>query len=568
MKFAISSALVEANCSCFRAKRMLVAGISKGRSWFLRIATELCRQITNFFKRVQFGHDEFNYCRHNKQLWKSTNFPDSNKVVVLGLFDSKPSIVCYAFFANELARFHEARIASYSLVGRTNQTLVELYASFGARLELRPQDLCRWEVQASQLSELIIPNLKTKSEVLAISVEGVCIGDILYDSYLRYYNEPTLKLQDDRFHDLIKLALQIFFACKEYITQNEPVAFITDDYSYLNSGIMTRLMHQKKVPIYMVCFGDPFYILRLEAGHSGAGHGFPAPVALPCYKYAEIFASLTPEQQSMGIEAGRKTLQKRLSGDICPLVRMSGSAFTAAEGRILEPGDEPRILVLMHDFVDSPHGYREMMFPDFWEWITFLLDRAAQTNFRWYVKPHPCLADPSRRAINEANQAIVEQLKKIYPTVHFLDPTASNARIVQDGISAMYTVHGTSAHEFAYLGVPVVNCGDNPHISYNFNIHARTIDEYEDCIAQSDKLDINIEKTKIEEFVYMHYLYFPEKAKVSANPFGSSYFKRPDWFLQLRGSAALRDYLNDRTPDLSQRVSSALREWLEREVAA
>jgi len=40
--------------------------------------------------------------------------------------------------------------------------------------------------------------------------------------------------------------------------------------------------------------------------------------------------------------------------------------------------------------------------------------------------------------------------------------------------------------------VPVVNCGDNPPIAYNFNIHAKTLEQYEACIRGADRLQVRI----------------------------------------------------------------------------
>ena len=253
---------------------------------------------------------------------------------------------------------------------------------------------------------------------------------------------------------------------------------------------------------------------------------------------------------------GRQTLEARLSGKFCPLVRMPGTTYGESSQRILDEGTEPRILVMLHDFIDSPHGYREMLFPDFYEWIVFLLERAEKTPFRWYVKPHPAAADPSRKALNKANDHVVEDLRARFPGVTFLPETASNQQILADGISAMFTVHGTAGHEFAYHGVPVVNCGDNPHIAYDFNIHAASLEEYERCIREADRLTVQTDRRAIEEFVYMHYFHLADHLGSPVNPIDEQILDRPDGLARLEQASVLDQLMAAATPERERGVEA------------
>ena len=47
---------------------------------------------------------------------------------------------------------------------------------------------------------------------------------------------------------------------------------------------------------------------------------------------------------------------------------------------------------------------------------------------------------------------------------------------------------------------------DNPHILYDFNLHARNLEEYENMILNFDKYKINYDKNNIKEFYLMHNL--------------------------------------------------------------
>ena len=57
------------------------------------------------------------------------------------------------------------------------------------------------------------------------------------------------------------------------------------------------------------------------------------------------------------------------------------------------------------------------------------------------------------------------------------------------------------------LGIKVINCAYNPHIAYNFNWHATTVNDYKRLLLNLHKLDKKISEEEIYEFFYVHYYY-------------------------------------------------------------
>jgi hypothetical protein len=70
------------------------------------------------------------------------------------------------------------------------------------------------------------------------------------------------------------------------------------------------------------------------------------------------------------------------------------------------------------------------------------------------------------------------------------------------------TLYGTVSHELAYLGVPSIAAGHNPHISYSFCHTARNRDEYSRLILAYQSLPRSVERLRQEslEFYCMHNL--------------------------------------------------------------
>lgn len=499
----------------------------------------------------------------SREKWPQDHPTDPGAVVLVSAYPWKESVFCYAYAANCLARATRASIRSFLFKGsRRRGNLEEIYASFGARFDLGMDDAKRFEKEAAALADKIFRGLRTKADVVNISINGIPLGDHIYDFYLRQFAQVTIDLGDDRLKNTIFEAALIYFAAKEYLAAHRVTALLPDHLLYLNCGILTRLASLAGVPIYQMGFGPDFLLTPITFQDAGADAKFHS-LGRPYPQYRELFARLTPDEQQKARARGRQKLTDRLAGKVDSCVMPGLSAYQDGEAKpVLTDSGKPRVLVLLHEFSDAPHIFRKMLFADFYEWIYFLLERAEKTPFQWYVKPHPDFDEPSRKAINEANQRVVDELRERFPNVIFLPSSASNRQIVAEGIASMFTVHGTAGHEFAYLGVPVVNAGDNPHIKYSFNFHARSLEDYESYIERAGHLEIAIDRSEIEEFIYMNYLYMMDKYRWEANPIVRSLVDAPDYLQRCQKPEILDDFMAGVTPENDLAIARCFEKFL------
>jgi hypothetical protein len=448
----------------------------------------------------------------------------SDSVVLVGIFHWNASVHCYAHITNHLARKTGSVIEWFYLHGRRNYLYEQIFASFGARRGLSTDKLGIDEDAAQQLSAEIFEGLRTKWDVVNLAIAGVEMGDLVYDTYLRTRFRTTVDLHDPALREIILQTIRLTWAAKNYLERKKVVAVIVDHTVYIHCGIMARLACCADIPVFQAYYGPDFYVIRVENDREISD----VPTRLPCAQYRTMFGRLTPAQQVSARQRGREGLEERLSGKVDGVL-FTRTAYESHDTKaIFPPTTKPRMLVLLNDFCDTVHCYRRMLFPDFYEWIHFVLRIAEQTQFEWYVKPHPSILvfdELGRPEQKEANRLVIAELQEKYPSIHFLDPRVSNRQIIAEGVSAMFTVHGTAGHEFAYLGVPVVNAGDNPHVSYGFNIHPKTVEEYEHCIRSANALNLEIRHDEIEEFFYMNYFYFCEHQRAEGNPIPANYFK-------------------------------------------
>ena len=144
-----------------------------------------------------------------------------------------------------------------------------------------------------------------------------------------------------------------------------------------------------------------------------------------------------------------------------------------------------------------------MTFPDFYEYLKFF-GRISEKfkEYQWLIKPHP--------NDTASSDHIFKNLSEKFPNIIILNKKASNIDILRLKPNLIITNHSTAGHEFAYLKIPVLNTGDNIHIDYNFNLHARSKKEILDILKNLDFYinKISYNRDLIYEFMYMHFVYY------------------------------------------------------------
>ncbi|HSI10795.1 MAG TPA: hypothetical protein VK961_02070 [Chthoniobacter sp.] len=516
------------------------------------------------------------YIRFNRELWGTPPATDQNGVFLVGLYPWFPCMPGYAHFANHFAGKASASIEWYNFYPRREREFEQIYRSFGARPGLTLDLVKVDEERAKQSAQEIFSQLRTKWDVIAIEVDGLQIGDLIYDTYLRVGPYPTVDITDPRLAEIILYGVRIARSCLDYFSKKKVIGIIPDHFTYVYSGIITRCALLAGVPVYEVCYGPHFVAFSVSIGPDKR-----LPARFPYAQFHRMFAQLTAEEREAAREKGRRVLQRRFAGHEDGLLAIGGSIYGEAVVKsaysgvsseaVMETTGRPRILVMLHDFCDAVHCIGPMLFPDFYEWIHCLLKHASETEFDWYVKPHPNSAREG--VIARVTGGVLAELKSQYPRIRFLQPTTSSRQIIQEGVSAMFTGYGTAGHEFAYHGVPVVNAGENPHMAYDFNLHPQTVEEYLDCIAHADSLKVNIHKEDIEEYIYMNYMYNEERLSSDANPMSKAFLEsdeykrhrsRPEtleWLMYRLGEeekAELARYF-DRLPHVSEPLSVNVR---------
>jgi len=440
--------------------------------------------------------------------------PENKKVVLMQMVMDQTFYIKLAATANNIAKTKGANIGLYSVDTRTEkdhypnnflwnnflsklfiERLDKFYLAVGGKVLYKNINIYKDQEKVKTVFNEIKKNIKTNHDVLDVQIEGIKIGDLVYDTYLRFGNKTTVNISDPFLDDILIQSINVFYTSKDKLEEYDVIALVNSYTTYTKHGIIVRLCLSKNIPVYTPLCGYISLVHKVSKEFPGHGNNH--------FLYRKLFNALDHKEEI--IKTHTALFEKRFQGVIDGATSyMKESAFSSVKNPELDNVDWPNtIVILAHCFFDSPHIYRDLIFPDFYEWITFTMDELAkQTKLTVLVKQHPNGL--------EQNNAIFDELRIKYKNtnIRFIDKKTSQLQIIQSRPKAIVTAYGTAASEFSYQGFPVLTIYDNPFTAFNFTHLANTVDEYKEMLGNITKLEAKQKREEIIEFYYMHNFFF------------------------------------------------------------
>lgn len=470
----------------------------------LKMLFNLLKKAYRKFETLLPNQLESSFVRHNKRVFTRTTAKCSNSPVVLmemNLLHS--SHISYSYLANVLAQENNARIIGYypyklsplrglyfSFCKFFKLDTFSIYSSFCAVdfLKVEITDLQR--IKALRIFDEILSQLDNNRYIETIKINGVWIGDLIYDTYLRLFNQPTIDKTNAGFRNFLLESIELFLFWEHYLDSHH-VCAINVSHCVYNLAIPLRLCVERNIPAFQA---SAAHVYHLSKKNFFAYSDF--------YYFRERFADLPEEVKIQGIAEAKRRIERRFSGEVgVDMAYSSKSAYKAfLNDRLLTQSSKKKILIATHCFYDSPHSYGNNIFPDFYEWLDFLGVISNETDYDWYIKVHPDYLPGTMK--------IIEDFISRYSKFALLPANASHHQIIAEGIDVALTTYGTIAFEYAALGIPVINCSVcNPHIAYNFNLHPASVESYRLLLNQLDTLQFSIDKQQVYEYYFMKYIF-------------------------------------------------------------
>tara|TARA_B100000965_G_C19596298_1_gene760411 strand:+ start:2007 stop:3575 length:1569 start_codon:yes stop_codon:yes gene_type:complete len=444
------------------------------------------------------------FIKHNKKYFKNKSEKAEN-IILVELNSISSSIIAYSYLANFMGKHYMADIYAYKFdLGKNFFNKIydifflrniinyyKVYQSFGAKRLIENKLTEKEKNNSDIISENIFRGIKSKSDVLEIKIEGIEIGDLLYDSYLKKFNKSTIDIHDLKFKKFLFYFIGIFCFWKKYFEDNNiKIKTVVVSHCIYERAIPLRIALQNNIPCYQASAG---YIYRLSHNNKFAYREY--------FNYKKQFSELSETVKIEGVAKAKERLQLRFSGKVGIDMKYSKkSAYGKFLNKpLLNKNNKIKILVATHCFSDSPHSFGNLLFEDFYEWLSFLGNLSEKLDYEWYLKTHPDFIKSTRNQI--------KLFEKKYNNFTLLPADASHLQLIEEGIDYVLTCHGTIGHEYAAKGKTVINASvNNPHINYNFNMHPKNIAEYKEIILNLKNNNFTFNKNEVYEYYFMKYI--------------------------------------------------------------
>jgi hypothetical protein len=415
--------------------------------------------------------------------------------------------IAYSYLANVLATENNAKIIGYvprvyangwkrlafKIAKKFGFSYLGVYKSFGATDFLVIEISALQRQKARSIYDEIFHQLDDKWDIEALTINGIWVGDLIYDTYLARFNKPSIEKDNPEFENFLLESIELFVFWEDYLDSHD-VRAINVSHCVYNVAMPLRLGVERNIPVFQA---NVTHVYRMSKKNYFAYNDF--------FYFRERFAALPEEVKAAGIEESKRRIERRFAGEVgVDMSYSTQSAYGASRHfSLLRQSPRKKILIATHCFFDSPHSYGNNIFPDFYEWLDFLGKMSVDTDYDWYIKTHPDYLPGTKE--------IIDNFITKYPKFTLLPADASHHQIIAEGIDVALTVYGTIAFEYAALGIPVINNSlNNPHIAYNFNLHPRDVEDYRHLLLNLDTLDFSIDRQEVYEYYFMRFIYNTE----------------------------------------------------------
>lgn len=326
-------------------------------------------------------------------------------------------------------------------------------------------------------------------------VNGVWIGDLIYDSYLKKYLLATINIKSPVFINFFNDTIKLFLFWENFFSQNKVEGICVCHAIYI-TGIPLRIANYKRIKCFSI---SNMNLINLTKSISYKKKSNGSDIQFKYFN--EIFNKLPKETKKKYLIKGKKILNDFTSGKK-KYFYLKKNTYKNKIRIIKNPKKSKlKVIIFSHDFLDSPHVYGNHFFPDFKEWFKFLDKIIKNTDYEWYIKYHPQSSSVTKKEIDE--------LIKNNENIKLINKNITNDQLYKIGVKFVLTVYGSVGSELPAYGINVINASNNnPHFNYNFCINPKSVKEYEKILLNLNNIKNKIKLNDLYFFHFMKYLVF------------------------------------------------------------
>jgi hypothetical protein len=505
-----------------------IGKIDEYRWFFSFIRPKLKFLLRKLIKRSakRGGEESFsrsfeNFLISNTAAWRGFDWENQSKenapCVMIECLVSHPGYwITNIIIGKYIMRILE--LPGVALLDRKNKKLELLLESYGITEfhylhngEKRARDTMRFILKAIKLSRKI----KSIDDFLKLKYEGVYVGKIVYDDYLRQTRLGTIK----------KVSLFMMYRLVETLRYQDDIEkmFISGDFpimiqserQFIPAMILCQVALKHKTVIHSRSGGPTSFIMRrFDDIKQAYSNNFRFSRTLFEYVYKNY--------RNEAVLKGREYLRKRFDGDrILNDIPEASYSFKKGE-RIISKSDicdrlgwdveKPIVAIMANDLTDGVFTNNWNLFRDLLTWLRCTLKAAKKIeNVNWVLKPHP--SDVRKNVKTTTIREYVKLAKDCKHIKLLPDDVGPNSLI--GFIDTVLTVHGSAGIEYSSFGIPCILAGEALCSDRGFTHEPQSQEEYFDLLKNIRFIKplnkMQIEKAQV--FAYIDYLL----AKVPCN---------------------------------------------------
>lgn len=316
-----------------------------------------------------------------------------------------------------------------------------------------------------------LKKIKNNKDLLNFKIDGILYGDLIYDTYLREFNEHTINIKDRKFRFFFYKSIDYYYYCKKLFSENEIKCVILSHAVYLPAILGRIAVNNNKL----------FYCLSLTHCVNLSKKFF----YIENFKeYKGLFLKLPKNVQKEKLKLAKKEIKKKIDGFVTDgFENLKSSTFSGEIKKdLIKKNNKLKILVATHCFTDSPHVHGNFLFNDYYDWIKHLGNISLKTNYDWYIKPHP------NEFHQKKNLEVINKFVKKYKKFKIISNNISHYSYIKD-IDFILTIDGHIAEEMAYHDKKVIVAHRLGKFgSYKYVINPSTKNNYKNLILNLNKV--------------------------------------------------------------------------------
>ena len=347
-------------------------------------------------------------------------------------------------------------------------------------------------IKIKEKSSNILKKIRKKKDILNIKIDEINMGELIYDTYIRYRNEININIKDKYLEEIIYKSIILSKSLTKFIRKKKIFSLYLPYTSFVSHGVPAKVGVKLNLPVY-----------------TNSGTQYNKLINSRSFSHEPDINNLKKIFKNKKNKSEKLLKSKKLIEDYFSVTKKSHQkrlyywlSLDSYKGKKISKNIDQKnnyeIVIFLPNFFETQRSYGKIVFTDFYDWITYTLDYFVNKNITVAIKSHPNLD-----IYHQDNKDFLEILKKKYNQFIWLDPMTPNKEIfkkIKFGISPL----GTILWELAYFNINCLSIGDHPGKQFNISFIPKNLKHYKYYLDNYDKLKNKVSKKEIYEFIYVH----------------------------------------------------------------